>query len=149
MLCFSVIGCTKTLLKDSQEDLPSTLVIFGAAFAKTSFLIVIISGQDPESLLINGKGQFRDPNTGFMTNTPLEVYTITPGRRYRFRMINSLASVCPAQLTFQGHGLTLIATDGEPVHPVQVNTVISFSGKFSAFLSSFNCIFSILSFSQI
>lgn len=44
-------------------------------------------------------------------------------------MINSLASVCPAQLTIQGHPLVLIATDGEPVHPVVVNTVISFSGK--------------------
>ncbi|XP_025829791.1 laccase-5 isoform X2 [Agrilus planipennis] len=86
-------------------------------------------GQDPESLLINGKGQFRDPNTGFQTNTPLEVFTVTPGRRYRFRTITSLATVCPVQLTIEGHDLTLIATDGEPVHPVQVNTIISFSGE--------------------
>lgn len=72
---------------------------------------------------------FQDPNTGYRTNTPLETFTVTPGRRYRFRMINSLASVCPAQLTIQGHPLILIATDGEPVHPVVVNTIISFSGK--------------------
>ncbi|XP_050304309.1 uncharacterized protein LOC126741886 isoform X2 [Anthonomus grandis grandis] len=91
--------------------------------------LAVNTGQDPENLLINGKGQFRDPNTGFMTNTPLEIFTMTPGKRYRFRMINSLASVCPAQLTVQGHTLTLIATDGEPVHPVNVNTVISFSGE--------------------
>lgn len=65
-----------------------------------------------------------------MTNTPLEVFTITPGRRYRFRMINSMATVCPVQVTFQGHPLIVIATDGEPVHPVVVNTVISFSGTF-------------------
>ncbi|KAJ3643230.1 hypothetical protein Zmor_025954 [Zophobas morio] len=91
--------------------------------------LAVNTGQDPESLLINGKGQFRDPNTGFQTNTPLEVFTITPGKRYRFRMINSFASVCPAQLTIQGHDLILIATDGEPVHPVQVNTIISFSGE--------------------
>ncbi|CAB0033411.1 unnamed protein product [Trichogramma brassicae] len=86
-------------------------------------------GQDPETVLINGKGQFRDPNTGFVTNTPLEVFTITPGRRYRFRLINAFASVCPAQITFQGHDLTVIATDGEPVQPVNVNTIISFSGE--------------------
>ncbi|CAD6230944.1 GSCOCG00006890001-RA-CDS [Cotesia congregata] len=49
--------------------------------------------------------------------------------RYRFRLINSFGSVCPAQITFQGHELTLIATDGEPVQPVQVNTIISFSGE--------------------
>ncbi|XP_041977206.1 laccase-5-like [Aricia agestis] len=91
--------------------------------------LAVNTGQDPENVLINGKGQFRDPNTGFMTNTPLEVFTITPGRRYRFRMINAFASVCPAQITFEGHNLTVIATDGEPVHPVQVNTIISFSGE--------------------
>lgn len=71
----------------------------------------------------------QDPNTGFMTNTPLEVFTITSGRRYRFRMINSYGSVCPAQITVEGHTLTVIATDGEAVQPIQVNTIISFSGK--------------------
>ncbi|XP_034141196.1 laccase-2 isoform X3 [Drosophila guanche] len=91
--------------------------------------LAVNTGQDPESMLINGKGQFRDPNTGFMTNTPLEIFTITPGRRYRFRMINAFASVCPAQVTIEGHGMTVIATDGEPVHPVDVNTIISFSGE--------------------
>ncbi|XP_026494888.1 uncharacterized protein Stw isoform X1 [Vanessa tameamea] len=91
--------------------------------------LAVNTGQDPENVLINGKGQFRDPNTGFMTNTPLEVFTITPGRRYRFRMINAFASVCPAQITFEGHNLTVIATDGEPVQPVKVNTIISFSGE--------------------
>lgn len=91
--------------------------------------LAVNTGQDPESMLINGRGQFRDPNTGFMTNTPLEIFTMTPGRRYRFRLINAFASVCPAQITFEGHSLTIIATDGEPVHPVQVNTIISFSGK--------------------
>lgn len=71
----------------------------------------------------------QDPNTGFMTNTPLEIFTITSGRRYRFRMINSYGSVCPAQVTVEGHTLTVIATDGEAVQPIQVNTIISFSGK--------------------
>nr|CAD7396798.1 unnamed protein product [Timema poppensis] len=91
--------------------------------------LAVNPGQDPDTLLINGRGQFQDPNTGFVTNTPLEVFTMTPGRRYRFRMINSLATVCPAQLTIQGHSLIVIATDGESVHPVVVNTIISFSGE--------------------
>lgn len=91
--------------------------------------LAVNTGQDPDNVLINGKGQFRDPNTGFVTNTPLEIFTITPGRKYRFRLINAFASVCPAQITFEGHGLTVIATDGEPVRPVQVNTIISFSGE--------------------
>jgi len=72
---------------------------------------------------------FQDPNTGFVTNTPLEVFTMTPGKRYRFRFINSFGTVCPAQFSVEGHVLTIIATDGEPVQPVNVNTIISFSGQ--------------------
>nr|BCM26534.1 laccase-like multicopper oxidase 2 [Pseudothemis zonata] len=86
-------------------------------------------GQEPENILINGKGQYQDPNTGYMTNTPLEIFTVTPGRRYRFRFINSFCTVCPAQLTIQGHPMLIIASDGEPVHPVVVNTIISFTGE--------------------
>jgi FtsP/CotA-like multicopper oxidase with cupredoxin domain len=73
---------------------------------------------------------FQDPNTGFVTNTPLEVFTMTPGKRYRFRLINSFGTVCPAQFSVEDHVLTLIATDGEPVQPVNVNTIISFSGNY-------------------
>lgn len=80
----------------------------------------------------------QDPNTGFMTNTPLEMFTITPGRRYRFRLINSYGSVCPSQITVEGHTLTIIATDGEAVRPVQVNTIISFSGKVSILQISYS-----------
>ncbi|KAF4524249.1 hypothetical protein B566_EDAN008795 [Ephemera danica] len=86
-------------------------------------------GQDPDTILINGRGQFRDPQTGLMTNTPLEVFTVTPGRRYRIRLINAFCSVCPAQVTIQNHPLMTIATDGEPVQPAIVNTVISFTGE--------------------
>ncbi|XP_059471482.1 uncharacterized protein LOC132194315 [Neocloeon triangulifer] len=86
-------------------------------------------GQDPDTILINGRGQFRDPQTGLMTNTPLEVFTVTPGRRYRFRLINAFCTVCPAQLTIEGHPLTVIASDGEPVQPTPVNTIISFTGE--------------------
>lgn len=69
--------------------------------------LAVNTGQDPESMLINGKGQFRDPNTGFMTNTPLEIFTMTPGRRYRFRMINAFSTVCPAQITIEGRYISV------------------------------------------
>ncbi|XP_046993056.1 laccase-4 [Schistocerca americana] len=91
--------------------------------------LAVNPGQEPDNVLINGRGQFQDPNTGFVTNTPLEIFTMTPGRRYRFRLINSFATVCPAQFTIEGHPLVIIATDGEPVQPVAVNTIISFSGE--------------------
>jgi len=78
---------------------------------------------------LHSESAFQDPNTGFVTNTPLEVFTMTPGKRYRSRLINSFGTVCPAQFSVEGHVLTVIATDGEPVQPVNVNTVISFSGQ--------------------
>lgn len=79
--------------------------------------------------------------TGYSTNTPLETFTVTPGRRYRFRLINSFASVCPAQMTIQGHPLILIATDGEPVHPVIVNTIISFSGTLTEHIEDIKTVY--------
>lgn len=98
-------------------------------------------GQSPESVLINGKGQYTDPNTGNVTSTPLDVFQVTPGKRYRFRLINAFASTCPAQLTIEGHNLTIIAADGSPVQPVGVNAINSFSGKFSFFLLLFVLLF--------
>nr|UYS93176.1 multicopper oxidase 2 [Henosepilachna vigintioctopunctata] len=85
--------------------------------------------QSPDNILINGKGQYRNPKTKKVTTTPLEVFTVAHGGRYRFRLINSFATVCPAQLTIEGHDLTIIASDGEPVKQVVVNTIISFSGE--------------------
>lgn len=86
-------------------------------------------GQDPDSILINGKGQYQTPGTDNFTSTPLEVFTVIPGHKYRFRIINAFGTVCPAQLVIESHNLTVIATDGEPVKPVQVNAINSFSGK--------------------
>lgn len=49
------------------------------------------------SALINGKGQFHGIN-GAATRTPLEIFKVQPGFRYRFRFINSASHVCPVQL---------------------------------------------------
>lgn len=44
-------------------------------------------------------------------------------------MINSFSTDCPTELTIERHNLTIIASDGQPVVPVNVTTLISFSGK--------------------
>lgn len=42
--------------------------------------------------------------------------------RYRFRTINTGGpSQCPIELKARGHFLTVIAADGHPVEPVQVD----------------------------
>ncbi|XP_076235891.1 uncharacterized protein LOC143180212 [Calliopsis andreniformis] len=82
--------------------------------------------QLPESLLINGKGQYRN-STG--TYGSMEVITVDPNQRYRFRIINSFCTICSGLLTIEGHNLTLIATDGESVEPVVVDSIVSFAGE--------------------
>lgn len=86
-------------------------------------------GQDPDSILINGKGRAIHPLTDCETRTPYEVFKVSAGRRYRFRLINAFTTVCPAQFNIEKHQLKIIATDGVAVQPVNVNTIISFSGK--------------------
>ncbi|XP_046744388.1 laccase-1-like [Diprion similis] len=86
-------------------------------------------GQGAVSILINGKGQYTDPNFGTTTNTPLEEFDVSAGKKYRFRMIAAFSSVCPVQLTVEEHKLTVIATDGQPVEPIVVDSIVLFAGE--------------------
>lgn len=91
-------------------------------------------GQNPDSILINGRGQTISPITQQPTNISLEVFKIAPEGRYRFRLINAFATVCGAMLTVENHLLTVIATDGESVKPVKVNSIVSFSGNSKVYI---------------
>lgn len=113
-------------------------------------------GQNAQNFLINGKGNWtvryvflllcvflfnfvripllgcnfpQDPNTNQTTNAPLAVFSVTKGKRYRFRIINSFSTVCLAELSFEGHSCTIIAQDGANVKPRVVNTLVSASGE--------------------
>ncbi|KAM0733524.1 Laccase-1 [Formica fusca] len=87
------------------------------------------TGQNPDSLLINGKGKYTDKNTGITTNTTLEVIYVEPGKRYRVRIINAFCTVCPGMITIQDHNLTVIATDGRDIKPKTVDSITSFAGE--------------------
>ncbi|KAF3424015.1 hypothetical protein E2986_05263 [Frieseomelitta varia] len=84
--------------------------------------------QVADTFLINGKGKFVDP-TGSTTNIPYEVITVGANHRYRFRLINSFCTVCPGELIIEGHSLTVIATDGQPIEPTVVNSIVSLAGE--------------------
>ncbi|KOC69894.1 Laccase-4, partial [Habropoda laboriosa] len=81
-----------------------------------------------EAFLINGKGRYVD-SSGTTTNIPFEVITVSANQRYRFRLINSFCTVCPGQLIIEGHNVTVIASDGQPIEPVSVNSIISLAGE--------------------
>ncbi|XP_008553162.1 uncharacterized protein LOC103575234 [Microplitis demolitor] len=85
-------------------------------------------GQDPDNILVNGKGQYTD-SLGNETSTPLAVYNVKPGMRYRIRLINGGSFNCPVQMTIQDHNLTIIAVDGEDIVPRIVTTITTFSAE--------------------
>lgn len=91
------------------------------------------TGQTPDSILINGKGNAKNVWTGCNTKASLQTFNVQPGKKYRFRLINAFASVCPAQFNIENHKLKIIATDGVAVKPVDVDTIISFGGKCQLF----------------
>ncbi|XP_072743934.1 uncharacterized protein [Anoplolepis gracilipes] len=86
-------------------------------------------GQNPDSILINGKGRYTDKITGNTTNTTLEVIDVEPGKRYRIRIINAFCTVCPGMITIQNHNLNVIATDGIDIKPRRVDSITSFAGE--------------------
>ncbi|KZC04143.1 Laccase-5 [Dufourea novaeangliae] len=84
--------------------------------------------QHPDAVLINGRGNYT-VNMLTSTNIPLEVFTVEPNQRYRFRLINAFCAVCPGELTIEGHNVTVITTDGLKVKPTVVDTIISFPAE--------------------
>lgn len=54
---------------------------------------------------------------------------VDKGKRVRLRLVAGLCTVCGVQFSIEGHDLTLIATDGTPVIPVNVRSVVMFSGE--------------------
>ncbi|XP_043269699.1 laccase-like isoform X2 [Venturia canescens] len=87
------------------------------------------NGQRPDTFLINGMGQYTDPVSGNTTDVPLAEFTVKKGHRYRFRMINACTMTCPIMLSVEEHRLMVIATDGENIEPVLVDSIVSLSAE--------------------
>ena len=77
-------------------------------------------------MLINGRGAL--PNHPEL-DVPLAVFTVQRGLRYRFRLINAGFQYCPIVFSIDGHNLTVIASDGSPIRPIQVESIVSISGE--------------------
>jgi len=80
--------------------------------------------------MINDKGRYFDEN-GQTNIRPqsLNYFNVTRGSRYRFRLIGTQESI-PYRFSVQGHKLTVIASDGSPIKPIEnVDYVIVNSGE--------------------
>lgn len=78
------------------------------------------------NILINGKGAISESPD---LNVPLETFTVRKGNRYRFRLINSAIQHCIMSISVDNHNLTIVASDGQPIEPVQVESLVTHAGE--------------------
>ncbi|XP_049856842.1 uncharacterized protein LOC126336824 [Schistocerca gregaria] len=76
--------------------------------------------------IINGKGNFLDNETFTM---PREVFNVSQGSRYRFRLIFNAAIYCPVEVSVDNHKLLLIASESSSFEPIQVDSFIINGGE--------------------
>ncbi|XP_055904766.1 uncharacterized protein LOC129940445 [Eupeodes corollae] len=119
-------------LKEYDYDLPEHYILlsdWNHGYAENIYPGLVSSLTLPESLLINGRGAFIDPNTLQIRNVPVSKFFVEPGKRYRFRVINSISHNCAVQLQIEGHKMTVIASDSSNVRPMDINTLGINSGE--------------------
>lgn len=82
--------------------------------------------------MFSGKGKFQEfvaPGTGEKVYTPYEVFNITSGRRYRFRVISNGILNCPIQFSIDNHTLGVFESDGNPFKKIEVESFNIFAGE--------------------
>ncbi|CAL4169752.1 unnamed protein product, partial [Meganyctiphanes norvegica] len=50
-------------------------------------------------------------------------------KRYRFRLLNTAGLNCPIVFSIDEHPFTVIATDGNPIVPVNASSLVIYSGE--------------------
>ncbi|KAK6994735.1 laccase, partial [Biomphalaria glabrata] len=77
--------------------------------------------------LINGKGRYFKPDGTFI-EAPLSVFTVEQSKSYRFRVIGA-GNLYPFRVSIDGHPLKIVATDGNEVDPLLVESFIINPGE--------------------
>ncbi|KAJ8301522.1 hypothetical protein KUTeg_020509 [Tegillarca granosa] len=81
-----------------------------------------------QSGLINGRGRYYDPSTGLHNGSPLEVFEVKEGRKYRFRII-ATGALYPFRISIDGHNMSVIESDGYYVEPITADSIIINPGE--------------------
>ncbi|CAG8782889.1 17418_t:CDS:1, partial [Acaulospora morrowiae] len=76
----------------------------------------------PDSAEISGVGQYNCTIPNGCTPSKFATYKVKKGKRYRFRIIN-MSAESHFWVSIDKHPLTIIETDGIPIHPVTINTL--------------------------
>ncbi|GAB0095780.1 Multicopper oxidase [Sergentomyia squamirostris] len=60
---------------------------------------------------------------------PLQVFTVVENKRYRLRLVNAEFLNCPMEISVDNHTMTVIASDGSDIKPVEVETLVTYAGE--------------------
>lgn len=71
---------------------------------------------NPEAILINGRGTFKEATSEHMA-IQKNVFKVIRNKRYRFRLINAGVVACPLQISIQDHTFSVISSDGQALKP--------------------------------
>ncbi|XP_047952361.1 L-ascorbate oxidase [Salvia hispanica] len=91
---------------------------------------------EPQSILIHGRGKFNCNTVGTTTNlcntsnpecAPYAI-TVVPGKTYRLR-IGSLTALSALSFEIEGHNMTVVEADGHNVDPFVVKNLFIYSGE--------------------
>ncbi|KAI6144387.1 laccase [Pisolithus tinctorius] len=104
-------------------DDESTVIVLSDWYHEPSPLLYNSPPFTPDSSLINGLGRYPGGPA-----SPLAVFNVTQGQRYRFRIIGAS---CDAwfNFTIDGHDMTIIEADGNEVEPVVVDSLAIYAGQ--------------------
>lgn len=83
------------------------------------------------TILVNGRAQlhpFEAPN-GTIVYTPLAEFHVKRGFRYRFRVCSNGNYICPIHISVDNHNMTVIATDGDSIEPITVESFVINPGE--------------------
>ncbi|XP_037083792.1 laccase-1-like isoform X2 [Pollicipes pollicipes] len=82
----------------------------------------------PETILINGRGRPAGHHRN-SSHTPLTEYVVDKGLRHRLRLVSNGVMNCPLEVSVDGHRLTVIASDGSDVEPVETDSLVIYAGE--------------------
>uniref|UniRef100_A0A0P5ZF44 Multicopper oxidase n=1 Tax=Daphnia magna TaxID=35525 RepID=A0A0P5ZF44_9CRUS len=119
-----------------DHDLPEHVILVSdwlSELGLAKFVAHAHGGKDdiPSSIIINGKGRVSKPKDQLELQEmmPLAVFNVEKGMRYRFRMISNGILDCPVTMSIDNHTLLIIASDGNPIQPVEVDSLVMTSGE--------------------
>ncbi|KAJ8669572.1 hypothetical protein QAD02_000831 [Eretmocerus hayati] len=85
----------------------------------------------PDNILVNGLGRRKIEVGADSENhsVPMNVFEVTQGLRYRFRIINAGFLNCPLEMSVDDHNLKIVSSDGKDLEPYEASCLVIYAGE--------------------